>query len=193
MMPEVIFEYSSVYDGHWRSVTEKSALRRHLQRSYPSPKKTIQYIKNIAPVWKKREKEVLQTLTEITGLKWKRKKIPCYVVGFCRPFSSPLTIRPYKNKNDFIDTLIHELIHNLIAVDNTANSCFKYFEKKYKKNTRFTINHIPVNAILAILYMQMFGKNRLNNIIEFDSKSPEYKHAWEIAKKEGFEKIINKI
>ena len=157
MTPRIIFRYSGVYDGHWKFVTENSLVRKRLQKAYPSSKKILQYSRNIAKIWEKREKEYLQTLSKIAGLKWKRKRIPCYVVGFCRPISDPLTIRPYKHHGDFIDTLIHELVHNLIAVDNNIKKCWKYLDKKYKKESKLTINHIPLNAMLGLFYLQVFG------------------------------------
>jgi len=193
MTPKIIFRYSHIYDVHWKLVTENNPLRKRLQKEYPSSKTTLQYIRKIATVWGKKEKEYLQTLSSLTRLKWNRKEIHCYVVGFCRPFSDPLTIRPYKNNDNFIDTLIHELVHNLLALENNLEKGFKYFQKKYKEETKLTINHIPVDAILGLFHLKMFGEKRLEKVIQFDSKSPEYKRAWEIAKKEGFENIIEKI
>ena len=104
-IPRIEFKYSWIYDQNWKEWIK--LYRRQLQQ-YPSEKKIQNFIKKVEPLWRKEEKKILQELSKITGLPWKVKTIICYVVGGCRPFSDPLTIRIFKNPNDFIDTLTHE-------------------------------------------------------------------------------------
>jgi hypothetical protein len=87
-------------------------LKRTLKAT-PSPRKILNYIKSVEKLWNKVGKKVLREISKVTSLKWKSKVIHCYVVGKCVPFSDPLTLPIYKEKDYFIDVLIHELIHQI--------------------------------------------------------------------------------
>jgi len=118
----------------------------------------------------------------------------CYLIGFGRPFSDPLTLRLYDNKKYFIDTLTHEMIHQIQIQNQVINRKWrKYIETKYKKETQTTRNHLLVHAVHYKIYLKLFDKRRLNRDIKSSDKHPEYKRSWEIVKEEGSENIINKF
>lgn len=156
-------------------------------------KEVLKYIKNVEKIWRKNEKKILSELSRITGLKWKEDFIYCYVVGSCRPFSDPLTMPMYNDKNYFIDTLIHELIHQLFTQEGNikqTSKAWKYVERKYRSETGKTRTHIPLQAILSYIYITFFDEKRLKKDIISKSFFYDYKRAWQIVQQEGYQNII---
>jgi len=187
LIPKVIFKYSRVYDEIWKN--------KFSADGYPSSKRILSYIKRTERLWRKDEKKVLVELSKISGLDWKSTSISCYVVGRCVPFSDPMTLPIYKDINRFIDILIHELIHNIFIQKGKPERLKKawlYLKKKYRGETRKTITHIPLNAILGHIFLKFYGKARLLKEIK-SMVSPEYKRAWDIVQKEGYKEIIKEF
>jgi hypothetical protein len=100
-----------------------------------------------------------------------------------------------KKKQDyFIDTLVHELIHQLFAQNSEKlRKAWKYIGRKYKKESFRTRIHIPLHAIHTHIYLKFFGKERLKRNVEIMSSLPDYKRSWEIVQKEGYKKIIQEF
>jgi len=193
MIPKIKFKYSWIYDQKWK---EWMKFYRPDFKTYPSEKTIIKYIKDVKKLWKGEEKKVLGELSKITKLKWKSKTITCYVVGQAMPFSDPLTVPIYDEKNWFTDVLTHELIHQLFTQEGNqkkAKLSWKYLEKKYKPHSKITINHIPLFAIHSYIYLKFYSKKRLNHNIKIMSYYKGYKEAWEIVQKEGYENIIKEF
>lgn len=120
------------------------------------------------------------------------KKIKCYIIRTGKCFSDPLTVRYYKNKKDFIDVLVHELIHQ-IQIQNSEKfkKWKKYLEKKFPNESNLTINHILLHSIHKKIYLKSFNKKRLENNIKKDNNYYDYKRAWEIVEDIGADEIIN--
>ncbi|PJA86601.1 MAG: hypothetical protein CO141_03890 [Candidatus Moranbacteria bacterium CG_4_9_14_3_um_filter_42_9] len=189
MLPKIIFKYSYVYDQNWQ-IWLQAYNKSPRKLSY---KKVRNYIKIMEQFWKKYEKNILRELSKITNLKWKEKKIICYVVGDCRAFSDPLTLPVCKDKSLFIDILTHELIHQLFTQESNyenARKAWKYIYNKYKKESRLTNVHIPLSAIHWHVYTKLFNEKRLHRDIDRSSFRSDYKKAWEIVKKDGYVNII---
>jgi hypothetical protein len=89
-------------------------------------------MKEVEKLWRRYEKKILKELSTITRLKWKSRFICCYVVSRCIPFSDPLTLPVYEKSQDyFIDTLVHELIHQLFTQNNEKlRKAWKIYRKK---------------------------------------------------------------
>lgn len=190
--PKVIFRYSWIYDQIWK---EWWVLRKKKMKNYPSTKKVLNYIKKVEKLWRKDERKILQELSKITKLKWKSKSVDCYIVGRSRSFSYPLTMSIYEKKPDyFIDVLIHELIHNIfIQNEKKIEKSWKYFYKKYKKESITTKHHIYLHAIHQYIYLKFYGKKRLERDIEWAQTKRDYRRAWDIVQKEGYQNIINEF
>lgn len=193
MIPKIIFKYSSIYD--------EMHGRREGIKNYPSEVEILNYIKKVEKLWKKGEKKVLKELSKITGLQWQEKQIYCYVIGRCVPFSDPLTLPVYRrDREQFIDTLVHELIHCLLGQEGNyerAKKAWQYIHRQYSNEGERTRIHIPLYAIHAHVLLKFYGEKRLEQEIArtkhftWDSKS--YQRAWEIIQKEGYKKIIEKF
>ena len=188
MIPKIEFKYSWIYDQKWQNWMKHGP--------YPSTKKTLDYIKKVEPLWRKEEKRIFNEMSKVTGLKWAEKSVLCYVVGRAMPFSDPLTLAAFDDKKWFIDTLTHEMIHQLFFQGRNGKRLDKvwdYFMDKYKKEDRVTIIHIPLQAIHSHIYLKLFGKKRMENDIKTMSYYPAYKRSWEIVQKEGYQNIIKEL
>jgi len=188
LIPKIIFKYSWVYDEIWKN--------KFGADGYPSSKQILSYIKRAERLWRKDENKVLTELSKISGLQWKSKFISCYVVGWCVPFSDPMTLPIYKYIDYFVDFLIHELIHNLFTQKGNLDKSKKswgYFYRKYNKETETTIIHVPLYAIHSRIYLKFYNKKRLNKDMKLMKYLPDYKRAWDIVQKEGYNEIIKEF
>jgi hypothetical protein len=192
MLPKITFKYSYIYDHNWQEwfrVYKKTPQKL-------TPKQIQEYIKKIEKLWPKEEMAILQELARVSKLKWKKKEIICYVVSDCRPFSDPLTLPAYKNKEYFVDVLTHELIHQLFTQEGNhkkAKEAWEYFHKKYKKESFITRIHIPLYAIHSHVYKKLFNEERMERDMHWIKFFPDYKKAWEIVKKEGYKKVLKEF
>jgi hypothetical protein len=191
MVPKIIFTYSWIYDQNWRKWIKVYKIKAG---KYPSAKTTLRYIEKIQKKWKGCGEKVLKELARISKLKWKSRNIYCYVVGKGIPFSDPLTMPIYKNTDYFIDVLVHELIHQLFS-QNMAETeeAWRYIDRKYKKESHNTRIHIPLHAIHQHIYLKFFGEKRMKRDIRAVKYLLDYKRAWEIVQKEGYQRIIQEF
>ena len=192
MLPKITFKYSYVYDRNWQEwfrVYKKTPQKL-------TPRQVQSYIKKIEKIWSKERRAILQELARVSKLKWKKKEITCYVVSDCRPFSDPLTLPAYNNKEYFVDVLTHELIHQLFTQEGNhkkAKKAWEYFHKKYKKESHITRIHIPLYAIHSHVYKKLFNEERMERDMYWIKFFPDYKKAWEIVKKDGYENILKEL
>jgi len=194
IIPKIEFRYSEVYDRNYRESTDIKNILKEKNQEYPSREEILEYIKKVKKLWEEQNEEILLEISNISKFNWKEEKIICYVVGICRPFSEPLTMRTYgKNTNRFITTLIHELIHQIFTQNKKEYSRWNNFVlEKYEKEKRLTKNHILLSAIHWKILNKFFGKDSIKKEIK-QLNHEEYKRAWEIVKKETPDKIIKKF
>lgn len=194
MIPKIRFRYSYVYDRRYRDSPRMKRLLKKRGKKYPSSEKILTYIKRIEPSWKKNEKKILREISKIMGLKWKEKEIICYVIGFGRGFSDPLTVKVFKNKNDFVDTLVHEMIHQIQFQNHDLwRKWAVYLRNNYKNKSRMTNSHILLHAVHKEIYLRLFDEKRLKRDIKKCQKYADYKRSWKIVEKEGHENIIKEF
>jgi hypothetical protein len=195
MIPKIEFRYSDVYDRHYRESKSIQEYLKERNEEYPSKEEVLNYMKKVERLWRKIEKEILTEISKITKLKWKEKRIICYVIGVGRPFSEPLTIRTYGKLLDrFIDVLTHELVHSISNQNEEKYlKWFNYVSKHYSKELRTTKTHILLCAVHWKLILKLFDEKRLNKEIKRYQKDIDYKRAWEIVVKETPDKILNKF
>lgn len=195
MIPKIEFRYSSVYDRNYRNLKYIQNYLKEKNQKYPSKKEILFYIEKSKKLWEKNSKKILQEISKISGLDWKEKRIICYIVGVGRPFSDPLTIRTYgKNIKKFIETLTHELIHQIfIQNKNIYKKWHEYILEKYKNEKRITKTHILLSAIHWELLKKLEGIEAVKKEIKKYENSPDYKRAWKIVEKETSKKIIKKF
>ncbi|MEK6916085.1 MAG: hypothetical protein AABW89_06100 [Nanoarchaeota archaeon] len=195
MLPKIEFRYSYIYDDVYRHSVEIKEFLKRADKKYPSPYEIIKFLDGLRNAWKNQGERILKTINKVSGLKWSDKTMVCYVVGFCRPMSDPLTIKFCKDIDHTIDILTHELIHNIqLSVDNKKwNKWLKYLDFNYRNESKTTKDHILLNAFHTEIYLKLFDSERLERDIENSHISPDYLKSWKIVEKEGHEKIINKF
>ena len=196
MIPKVIFRYSWIYDEVFKELKGKK------RSKYPSRVKIFNYIEKLEKTWRKNEKEILKEIAKSHGLRWQERFIYCYLTteGLIS-FSEPTTLLIY-SKNSFrkidfvIDILTHELIHRIISPKENWQRCEKaweYIDRKYKKESFTTKIHIRIHAVHSHIYLKFYGKKRLERDIEWMQKYRDYKRAWGIVQKEGYQNIIKEF
>ena len=194
MIPKIEFVYSRVYDKRYRENKNIQKILKKREQKYPSEKKIKNYIKRAEKEWKKQGRKILAEMSKIMSLKWKEEKIKCYIIGSGRSFSDPLTVKLSKNLSDFINTLTHEMIHQLQTQNiKRMKKWWNYVYRKYKKEPELTKNHILLHSVHKKLYLKIFNKNRLKRNIKRDDTKPDYEHSWEIVEREGYENIIERF
>ncbi len=183
---KLVILYSSIYDRTFHELRGEN-YTPHMEEFGKK------YVEKLKQLWEKNENKIFEEISRVSGLKWKKPLIDCYVVKKCRPFSSPLTISIYGKDNKKrkmehqIETIIHELIHNILV----QNGKWVDWREKYPGINRITNNHILVHAIMKKVMENIYGKERAERHIHRTSRIPEYRKAWEIVEKEGAEKIIS--
>ncbi len=188
--PEIDFRYSRVYLGQLLGANPNDELDE-------LDGKLSDYAKRCVAFWEPYRTSVPRKIAEISGINWREQEITCYIVGRHNSFSDPLSMKAYKDGNEFVDTLIHELIHRLFLQEpEKGREVFAWIKEKYGAESRLTRNHIPVHAIYANLYMDVFGKERLEQRKKAESEGSEnkdYARSWEIVDKEGYNSIVSRI
>jgi hypothetical protein len=190
-IPKINFRYSWIYDKNMEHWTAPSRIRYHYK--YPSEKSVERKIVSYRKAWLPYGTKILSEMSKSYGLKWKEDILDCYVVGSTIPFSDPLTLPSYFSNERLVDTLTHELIHQIqIQNRDKTHPLFKWLDKRYAKESQNARIHIPVHAVHAQICLDLFDETRLRRIIKSVQKS-DYIRAWEIVQNEGHEKLIEEF
>lgn len=201
MVPRIEFRWSWVYDETYHSHTIKSE-----EFDYESCMgKMKKFIAEIEKIWRPLENDILERISDITGLKWEENKVFCYLIkrSSLQPISDPLTI-PIEFESDgdvfslssprFVDMFIHELIHNLFVQNDSAMD--KYFEEVfnlYPDEEFNTAIHLLVHAVHKKIFDEFFDPERLEEEFESCKYYPPYNRSWEIVKEKGEDEIIREF
>jgi len=192
LTPKVEFRYSWPYDSRWKDVYDSLPSAKKTPE-YPTRKRTARFIDGIEDAWRPVERNVLTEMSRVARLSWKERSIRCYVVGWVRPFSDPLTLGVYKHANRAVDVLTHELIHQLFSQPGNrerAGKAWSYIQRKYRTESRLTRTHIPLHAIHKQLYLTCFNEARLRADQEFAQRAHDYQRSWAIVESEGYQNIL---
>ena len=203
-VPRIGFTCSGIYDRQFAGLIKSYGKQRQDRverwfaalgsKGYPSSTKILKYLDIIKPLWHEHGNGILRELARATGLRWKAKEIPCYVVGRCIPFSDPLTMPAFEKCPDyFIDILTHELIHQLFNQEGNQSRtqrARKYFDEKFKTESTITRIHIPIHALHAHVFLKFFDQARLRREVDLMRFFPNYMRSWRIVQRSGHQRII---
>lgn len=200
-IPKIVFNCSGIYNRfhkQWLEAYASEEFKKH-NKKFSSAEKELKVLDNykrrVCAVWNKYEKNILQELSEISGLNWEEERIECYIVYVGLTMSNPLTMHTFKEDSDFVDFLTHEMIHRLFMQPENlkrAKTAWKYIDRKYKNESKKTRIHIPLLAFHVHIFLKIFHKERLEKHIGKFS-SGDYRRAWQIVRQEGYENIIREF
>ena len=193
MIPKVEFRYSWIYDENLKDWIKRNPSN---QRKDFTPEDLRKYAKEIEKKWRKYAPKILKEIQKISSLRWKEKKIICYIVSRAIPFSDPLTMPIFKDKNRFIDVLTHELIHQIFTQEGNlkqAEMSWDYFFKKYKEENYKVQIHIPLQAIHKHIYLKLFNEKRFEEELRIMGNYKDYKKAWEIVNTSDYKELIKEF
>lgn len=194
MIPVINIRYSKIYDHKFRN--EKSRAR------YPKTSEILDYVDMVRGEWYLNGRKILKEIARITGLKWRDPFTICYVATEGRSFSDPLTIKilgtdkKFIIKEDFVDMLTHELIHQIfIQNGKRADGAEMATIGDYVEEPPHTTAHILTHAVHKHIYLKFFGSSRLKKDIERarKPKNREYRRAWEIVEDEGHLNLLRRF
>lgn len=159
----------------------------------PTPEELDKRIQGYKTEWQKTERTLIDALYKITSLRFKRNIIDVHIVsGNPRQFSRPIVIKSGFKPEEFVDNLLHELIHVLFS-DNKKDPYPKALNDLFPNENQSVKNHVVLHAILKHMYINILkDENRLKRNLEVSKNHSmnDYSRAWEIVDTVGYEKIL---
>lgn len=198
MFPKIIIKYNRLLDPIFVFYSQNAPEWKRLgwDKWVPPDKKELdKRIENYQKAWKLIETKVITALCDVLGLNFRRNIIDVHIVsGNPRQISRPLIIKSGYPIDEFLNILIHELIHVLLSDNEEILPRPEELFSSFPDETKLTKNHILVHAMLKYIYLNVLKEpERLNNNIVTSRKhsTSEYYRAWEIVEKEGYLEIID--
>jgi len=194
MIPKIKIAYNRFLDPIFLGYIK--GLEKHKDWVPPTKEEVIKRVKNYKALWAKYEAKVLPAMVEIFGHDFKRNQIDVHIVsGNPRGFSTPVVLKSGYSDVDFINCLIHELIHCLFA-DNCNNTedgkctCVKHV---YPHENKTVENHVFLHAMLQKIYLDVLNEpERMEAELAFTKNSKYgYDIAWKIVEEKGYQNIID--
>ncbi|MBI2627255.1 MAG: hypothetical protein HYW77_03390 [Parcubacteria group bacterium] len=195
-IPKVIFLYAYPLDGNRRSLFKNKNFG-----NYPE----MQTVKDKVGEWQKlwdkfnSDDKMVKRIIELTGVALSHD-INVYVIGdgltaMSTPFILPIMTQGSLRTNDgFIETVVHELTHIFISSTDDkpqVKNYWQFLRKTYKDEAVKTQNHIMVYAVVETILEEVFGKEKMRELIQI--KNPEYQRAIDIVDKKSPAVIIEEF
>jgi hypothetical protein len=163
--------------------------------------KTFEYWK----AWDKKEKQILEALQEMLGVKFYLPIIDVTCLPFFIPQSMPVIMNFKETPDRFVDVLAHELCH-LILTDNTSYREYeeapKHFmadnwRKMYGDHEHKALVHIPVHAMCKYLWVDVMKEpsryERDKTEVKDYHGSESYIKAWDYVDSNDYKKIVEDL
>ncbi|MCH7529792.1 hypothetical protein IIB50_01610 [Patescibacteria group bacterium] len=186
LLPKITIKYGKLIDPFFKDSVEKN----YPDYIFPSIEEVKKKVELFKEEWNSNGEKLLTAIFDITGLQFVRSHIDVFVVTATpRDMSAPFIIRSRYTPEEFVDMMLHELLHVLFG-DNKLR-----FLKIEGESDR-TLNHIEVFAVLTKLYKDTINDEiRLGKVRDksYKGNNLEYKRAWELVDKIGYEKIIKEL
>lgn len=137
-------------------------------------------VEEYAKIWAEDGDKIVETIEKISGLKFKEKFINAIVFDDVS-YSSPLALNgtiPTEHKKG---TIVHELCHRLLVVNEIK------WEDLKGKNAYYLLSHKPVDLILYDAWVELYGENFAEKEKEYEiglwigKDTSPYKVAWDWA------------
>jgi hypothetical protein len=196
MKPEINIFYSRLIDPIFVFYCQNNPDLKRLgwnDWSPPPVEEVLRRVRIFKDEWSKLEDKILTGMSTISGLNFRGRVIDVHVVsGNPRQMSNPMIMSSALPVGDFINTLIHELIHRLFGI-NKLGKVDDYLPEKYSSETETVRKHVIVHAILKHIYLDILAEpNRLKENMESckKHKTNDYVRSWEITDELDYMEVI---
>lgn len=182
-LPKIIFRRSWLYDN--------ALARDEGWKEAPPEERMQQSFLRIQNEWREWEEKLLTSISDVIKLPWNEKEIVVYFTWGVYPYSDPVTINAISD----IHVLTHELIHRILSEPENQekiNSNWEALMNSFPNETPKCKTHIVVHAIHHEVMKKYFNDEVINKEMEA-VKLEDYVRSWEIIRKEGADKIVQKL
>lgn len=190
-IPKIIIKYNRFLDPIF--IAYVKSIPKWKDWTPPEKEVVLKRIKNYREEWKKYEKEILDGMSDVLKMDFKRNIIDVHIVsGNPRQFSRPIIIKSGLSLDEFVDTLTHELIHVLFQ-DNNDIFPVKILSNMFPDESELARNHIITHSVLKHIYINILkDETRLEKNItrSKDHGTNDYSRAWEIVEERGYRELI---
>lgn len=191
LIPKIRIKYNRFLDPIFKAYIK--SIPRWKDWVEPTEAEVKERVKKYKEEWVKYEHIIIPQICAILNLDFKRNIIDAHIVsGNPRQFSDPIVIKSSFSPDEFVDVLIHELLHVLFQ-DNIDIFPVSILEDIFPGESKTTKNHIITYATLKFLYLDVLRDNsRLErNILNSKKHSTsDYIRAWNIVDNKGYMEII---
>lgn len=145
--------------------------------------------------WLPYEKKVLAYMQELLGLRFYLPVIDVTIAPMMPAMSTPLIINLRPEPDEFVTTLIHELIHVLLSDNREEKQLQEVKERLAPGESLLVANHVLVHAVMEKVFLEALSEpERLQKDIDFcQGKLPAYSRAWSLVKELGADRVITDI
>ncbi len=185
-LPRVRILFADTYDEAFHSAKEK----RWTHTAMISGRRFARLLRKAV---KPNLKRFLTIAEEVSGLQWRVPIMRCYVVHDVPfDFDDPvtITIRPPAKIRVAVETLFHELTHQLVNQNQSRLHKRNYVAKKYAGESKDAKDHILDQAIMWKIYEKIYGTKETRRIITAYWPWEGHWRAWQIIRKEKPDRIL---
>ncbi len=142
-------------------------LQSEIIGSYYDGKKLFKFLRKFSNYFKKIEQKTLMLIEKYTGFKWKQTEINVWLFEGWKPsISTPLLLNVYGYEVDFTYfNLVHELVHNNIAVNKLVIK-----------------NDLELEALVSLVtkmvMLNFYKKSKVNKLCSKAEFGGLYKYVW---------------
>ncbi len=170
--------------------------------NYPSQKEVMDKVNQWRKIWDNlnTEDKIFKSLIIITGVNLPRD-LEMHIFGaglsaMSNPLIMPITGKSGKifTDDEFTEIAIHEVIHRFVGDSGNNSGIENYWEvirKEYANESTLTQNHIIIYAVLEIILVELFGKERLKYFMHI--KHPDYQRAITIVSEKEAQNLIKQF
>jgi hypothetical protein len=185
---EVEFTYSKILDRllHQLCQKENSPLKR---RKKESEEKLILFREE----WSERGLHIIRMIEHLTKKRFKKDIRVYFITSWpdsnsrFSAISDPVIVTVNRPIEEIGNLLIHELIH--LNIEGKYD--YELLEQIFPGESRITLRHIIVHAILQEVLLNVYGKERLELDKKMCKDNFEFRKAWEIVENVGSMMIIH--
>lgn len=182
MKPKIVFHHAKLLEPFFEAYT----LTKQPDYTQPPLKDFLVSLEENKKEWKKIEGLFLKTITKSFKKKFKRKVLDVYVArGARKSMSKPLIIKFDRDSDLFNYSMIHELIHVLLVSNK--------IKPGFTDENKTTRNHIHLFAFVEKFYKEVLKDEEMLAKIKELSNADDYKRAWGIVEREGYESLIKAV